>query len=163
MLKIRKIISGGQTGADRAALDFALENGFEIGGFVPKDRLSEDGEIPAKYPNLIETKTKDYRQRTKLNVKNSCATLILSHGKLAGGSLLTKKFAERYEKPFRLIDLSELAIEQAVKRTDEWLKTINCENLNIAGSRASEDFLIYQKTKTFLENLFRENERDDVC
>lgn len=162
-MKINKIISGGQTGADRAAFDFALENGFEISGFIPKNRLAEDGEIPEKYLNLIETETEDYAERTRLNVKNSCATLILSHGKLTGGSLLTKNFAEEFKKPFLHIDLSEFTIEQAVETAIEWLNELNCTNLNIAGSRASEDFLVYQKTKTFLENLLLENKRDNVC
>src|SRR5688572_30647391 len=104
--KIRKIISGGQTGADRGAFDFALENGFEIGGFVPKDRLAEDGRISEKYPNLIETETENPAERTELNVKSADATLILSHGELKGGSLLTLKFAEKYKKPFLHIDFS---------------------------------------------------------
>ena len=76
MIKISKIISGGQTGADRAAMDFALENKIEIGGFVPKNRLAEDGRISEKYLNLVETETEDYAERTELNVKNSDATLL---------------------------------------------------------------------------------------
>lgn len=159
---MQKIISGGQTGADRAAFDFALENGFEIGGFIPKNRRSEDGKIPEKYANLIKTKTKDYWERTELNVKNSCATLILSHGKLAGGSLLTKNSAENYKKPFLHINFSELTVVQASVKTGQWLNSINCENLNIAGSRASEDLMIYYKAKMFLENLFCEKEQDNI-
>lgn len=152
--KIRTIITGGQTGADRAALDFALENDFATGGFVPKNRRAEDGRISEKYPNLIETESENPAERTELNVKSTDATLILSHGDLAGGSLLTKEFAEKYEKPFLHIDFSVLTIEQAAEKTQKWLDSIDCKILNAAGSRASEDAEIYQKAKEFLEVLF---------
>ncbi len=155
MFKIEKIIAGGQTGADRAAFDFALENGIEIGGFVPKDRQAEDGRIPARYPNLQEAETKDPRMRTALNVKNSDATLILSNGGLKGGSKLTKEFAEIYQKPFLIIDLSILKIDEAATKTRIWLDSIECRTLNIAGSRASEDAEIYAGTKEFLTELFK--------
>ncbi len=149
--KFIKIISGGQTGADRAAFDFALENGFEIGGFVPRNRLAEDGRISERYPNLIETETP--AERTELNVKNSDATLILSHGDLKGGSLLTKEFAEKYKKPFLHIDFFALSFEQAARKTQKWLDSIDYKTLNVAGSRASEDSEIYEKAKNFLAQL----------
>ena len=162
MRKIRKIISGGQTGADRAAFDFALENNVEIGGFVPKGRRAEDGKIPEKYPNLIETATRNYAERTELNVQNSDATLILSHGKLAGGSFLTKKLAKKHGKSFLHIDFAKSDITECVGETCEWLIAINCENLNIAGSRTSADAEIYGKTIEFLEELFRQNDSKNV-
>ncbi len=154
MIKISKIISGGQTGADRAAFDFALENNIEIGGFVPKNSRAEDGRISERYLNLIETETENYAERTELNVKHSDATLLVSHGDLQGGSLLTKKFAEKYKKPFLHIDFAALTIEQAVINTKKWLDSTRCKNLNIAGSRASEDAKIYKTTKVFLQQLF---------
>lgn len=153
-MKIQKIISGGQTGVDRAALDFALEKGIEIGGWIPKGRRAEDGCISAKYRNLVETKTRNYAQRTKLNVKDSDATLILSNGELIGGSLLTLELAERFEKPFLHIDLADLEIDRAVEKTKKWLYSINCKVLNVAGSRASKDAGIYLQTKNFLTLLF---------
>lgn len=153
MSKIRRIISGGQTGADRAAFDFALEAGIEIGGFVPKNRAAEDGSLSEKYPNLVETETENPAERTELNVINSDATLILSHGELRGGSKLTEKFAEKHRKPFLHIDFSELTINQAVEKTQVWLASINCERLNIAGARASEDAEIYAKTGEFLRRM----------
>lgn len=156
MCEIKKIISGGQTGADRAAFDFALENGFEIGGFIPKNRLAEDGRISEKYINLIETETENYAERTELNVKIADATLILSNGKLKGGSRLTKQFANKYKKPFLLIDFTALSMEKAVKKMQKWLDSLNCKNLNIAGSRASEDEAIYETTKMFLAILLTE-------
>ena len=155
--KIKTIVSGGQTGADRAAFDFALENGIEIGGFVPKGRRAEDGKISASYPNLIETATRNYMERTELNVKNSDATLIVSHDQLTGGSLLTKKIAEKHLKPFLHIDFLESSVEESAAKTRTWLASIKCKRLNIAGSRASTDAEIYEKTRQFLAALFSAN------
>jgi predicted Rossmann fold nucleotide-binding protein DprA/Smf involved in DNA uptake len=155
MKNIHKIISGGQTGADRAAFDFALENNFEIGGFVPKGRRAEDGKISPEYPNLIETATRNYAERTELNVQNSDATLIVSHGKLTGGSLLTRKFAKLHEKPFLHLDFTENNVNKAVKLARQRLRSIKCRELNIAGARASTDAKIYKKTLEFLTELFR--------
>jgi len=86
---IRKIVSGGQTGADRAALDVALDLGITCGGWVPKGRLAEDGEIPVDYPNLVEAEDAEPNTRTALNIRDSDATLILSQGELHGGSMFT--------------------------------------------------------------------------
>jgi hypothetical protein len=152
--KIKIIISGGQTGADRAAFDFALENSIAIAGFVPKNRRAEDGKINEKYPNLTETKTRNYAERTGLNVQNSDATLVVSHGTLTQGSRLTKKLAEKHRKPFLHIDFLEPKIEESAKKARKWLTSIKCKKLNIAGSRASTDAEIYQKTKQFLRELF---------
>jgi hypothetical protein len=157
---MRKIISGGQTGADRAALDFALENDLETGGFVPKNRAAEDGRIGEKYPNLTEIETENPAERTELNVTDAAATLILSHGELKGGSKLTKEFAEKHRKPFLHIDFSELTIAQAVEKTNFWLDSIKGESLNVAGARASEDAEIYGKTLLFLKELFKQDGQD---
>jgi hypothetical protein len=153
MAEIRKIISGGQTGADRAAFDFAIENGIEIGGFVPKNRAAEDGRISEKYTNLVETETENPEERTELNVINSDATLIFSHGELKSGSKLTKDFAEKHRKPFLHVDFSESATKQSIEKTKNWLDSIACESLNVAGARASEDATIYEKVKDFLSKL----------
>lgn len=152
--KIGRIISGGQTGADRAAFDFALENDIPIGGFVPQDRLADDGRIAEKYPNLRETASGDPAERTELNVKNSDATLILSHGTLQGGTLLTKKFAEKYRKPFLHVDFLLVGTDEAAEEAARWLVSVDCVNLNVAGARASEDARIYARTKEFLGRLF---------
>jgi hypothetical protein len=156
-MKIRKIISGGQTGADRAAFDFALENRIESGGFVPKNREAEDGGISEKYPNLTETETENPARRTELNVISADATLIFSHGELRGGSKLTKELAEKHRKPFLHVDFSELTIPLAVEKTKFWLASIDGESLNIAGARASEDAGVYAKTKEFLKELFKQD------
>lgn len=154
-MKIQKIISGGQTGADRAALDFALEQGIETGGFVPKGRRAEDGRISNKYPNLIETETADYAERTELNILQADATIIVSHGELQGGSLLTKQLTQEHKKPFLHIDFLEDNVESVLVQAKEFLNSKNCKVLNIAGSRASEDRKIYARTKEFLRALFK--------
>ena len=93
MTKIFRVISGAQTGADRDAFDAAIETGTDYGGWIPKGRLAEDGVIPEQYSNLVETDSEVYSVRTKLNVRDSDATLILSHGPLTGGSLYTEQKA----------------------------------------------------------------------
>jgi len=91
MIKIEKIVSGGQTGADRAALDFAIKNNIHHGGWIPKSRLTEEGPLPTHY-QLWEMETRSYAKRTEQNVIDSDGTLILSHGELSGGSDLTRQF-----------------------------------------------------------------------
>lgn len=150
---IKKIISGGQTGADRAALDFAIEVGIPYGGWVPKGRKAEDGEIPAKY-NLQEMKTASYPARTKQNVLNSHGTLIISHGKLTGGSLGTRKLAEENSRPCLHIDLTKISHSIAVGKIINWLAACGIEILNIAGSRASKDAQIYGETLKLLRAFY---------
>ena len=153
---IQKIISGGQTGADRAALDVALSFGFEVGGWVPKGRLAEDGVIPSRYPNLVETESKHLKARTKLNVRDSDATVIVSHGPLLGGSAYTQVKAIELDKPHLHLDLEKLTAAEAVNRLHEWLAQINPVVLNVAGPRASKDAHIYEKTKAILALLLRD-------
>ncbi len=154
-MKIVKIVSGGQTGADRAAFDFALANGIEIGGFVPKGRLAEDCPIPVRYVNLKETATANYSERTELNVVNSDATLIFSDKHISGGSLLTRRFAELYGKPFMVVDPDENH-HSSVEVIRNWLERENCRILNIAGARESEYRGIYALTTGFLVLLFKD-------
>ena len=103
---LSKIISGGQTGADQAALDAAIELGIPHGGWIPKGRLTEAGPLPDKY-GLTEMTNKDYLKRTKQNVLDSDATVIFSHGDLKGGSKRTADFATELRKPFLHIDLTK--------------------------------------------------------
>src|SRR5882672_2778819 len=102
---LRGLVSGGQTGADRAALDVALEWPIFATGWVPKGRAAEDGTISPKYPNLRETENSDPALRTENNVRDSDGTLILSHGTLVGGSSLTYEIASRLQKPLLHVDL----------------------------------------------------------
>ncbi|MBP3193904.1 putative molybdenum carrier protein [Natronogracilivirgula saccharolytica] len=148
-----KIISGAQTGADRAALDAALELGIPCGGWVPKGRYAEDGEIPERYPDLKETPDAEVEMRTEWNIRDSDATLIVSHGPLEGGSLYTKVKAGELGKPWLHLDLSGLSHDQAVTTARKWLEDVRPAVLNIAGSRASKDSDIYEKTVGLLRTL----------
>lgn len=121
---------------------------------MPKGRLAEDGKISDKYPNLIETESADYAERTELNVINSDVTIIFSHNEIKGGSLLTRQFAQKHRKPFLYINLIDRHLKFTLEKAGEFIQNKNCQILNIAGSRASEDAMIYEKTKTFLTNLF---------
>ena len=153
MVKIDKIISGGQTGADRAALDFAIANGIPYGGWLPKGRKTEDGTLDLKY-HLQEMPTTDYPKRTEGNVLDADGTVIVSHGFLTGGSALTAEFAKKHKKPWIHIDLNELAIKEAAQRLDSWLTSHEIKVLNVAGPRARKDPAIYEATLRLLEETF---------
>ena len=148
-----KIISGAQTGADRAALDAALELGIPSGGWVPKGRYAEDGVIPERYPDLEETPDAEVEMRTEWNIRDSDATLIVSHGPLEGGSLYTKVKAGELGKPWLHLDLSGLSHDQAVTTARRWLEDVRPAVLNIAGPRGSKDPDIYPETVLFLRTL----------
>lgn len=152
--KVRKIVSGGQTGADRAAWDAAIEAGLETGGFVPAGRLAEDGLIPARY-NLIETETENPVERTRLNVINSDATLILTHGEPAGGTKTTKQLADAAKKPVLHIDFSSIGIDEGSTIASIWIRDNNVTTLNVAGPRASEDDAIYGDTYMIIRNILQ--------
>jgi len=143
------IITGGQTGVDRAALDFSLDHGIPCGGFCPKGRLAEDGTIPDKYP-LIETKTAEYADRTEQNILDSDGTLIIYSGSMAGGTLYTCHFAKTKGAPLFLIDVNKAI---PVKRFHSWQKRHAIHKLNIAGPRESQQAGIYQKTIILLTKL----------
>ena len=130
---INRIVSGGQTGVDRAALDVALALGIACGGWCPKGRRAEDGVIAATYP-LIETEGRSYRQRTRLNVQDSDATLILNRGKLQGGTAYTQQLAQKMDKPCWVVQLDAPADPEKVMT---WLRAHNVQTLNVAGPRES--------------------------
>jgi hypothetical protein len=147
---IQKIVSGGQTGADRAALDFAINNGIPYGGWVPKGRKTEDGTLPEKY-HLQEMPTGQYSKRTEKNVLDSDGTLIVSHGLLTGGSALTVGFAEHHGKPCIHIDLEMTSYPEAATTIREWVGRYSITVLNVAGARASKDPMIYQAVMDVLD------------
>jgi predicted Rossmann fold nucleotide-binding protein DprA/Smf involved in DNA uptake len=146
-----KIISGGQTGVDRAALDVALELGLGCGGHCPKGRLAEDGPIAAKYP-LQETPTADSSKRSEWNVRDSDGTLILTSGGPTGGTALTVEFARRLRRPCLVVDLDLAVNMDAVTR---WLAENGIQTLNIAGPRASECPHAYALAVAVLRKLCR--------
>lgn len=133
-----KIISGGQAGADRAALDFAIAYGIAHGGWCPKGRMAEDGPVAARY-QLMETPTDDPIQRTEWNVRDSEATVILSIApQLSGGSRKTAELAAKYQKPW--LHLSrEVERTGASTKLDEFLLKHRPNILNVAGPRRSEE------------------------
>lgn len=132
-ITLDKVVSGGQTGVDRAALDAALEFGFPIGGWCPRGRLAEDGRIPQYYP-LKETPSVAYSQRTEWNVRDSDATLILYRKHLYGGTALTRDLARLQKKACLALDVSNLSASQAIL---EWIVEQKVEVLNCAGPRES--------------------------
>ncbi len=157
MKGIRKIVSGGQTGVDRAALDAAMARGVPHGGWVPRGRKAEDGRIPERY-DLREMSTPQYARRTEQNVLDSDATLIVSRGPLTGGSRLTRGLARRHGKPCLHVDLALTGVEGAARRVQSWVEETGPETLNVAGPRASNDPGIYDLTIALLERVLRGEE-----
>jgi hypothetical protein len=135
---IEKIVSGGQTGVDRAALDVAMELGIGTGGWVPHGRRAEDGVIPEIYGTLTEAADSDYRARTRLNVRDSDATLIFSFGEPRGGTALTHRFTELIGRPTLVVDLQCTTVIEAAAGIREWLGRVRPRVLNVAGPRASQ-------------------------
>jgi hypothetical protein len=149
---ILKIISGGQTGADRAALDFAIRHKIPHGGWVPKGRPAEDGPLSKKY-KLTEMPTDSYPARTERNVIGADGTVIISHGKLTGGSAYTQKMAKKHNRFCLHIDLNKHDVLPAALEILNWLDEHGIKVLNVAGPRASKDPKIYQLVKEVLESL----------
>jgi hypothetical protein len=145
-----KIISGGQTGADRAALDVALAHGLEVGGWVPRGRMAEDGPISERYSSLVETDSPEPAERTRRNVRDADATLIVSRGQLTGGSRLTLEEARQQHRPVLHLNVQALGSAAAAAQLREWLKVNQPRVLNVAGPRASEDRGIYAAVATLL-------------
>lgn len=147
---VEKVVSGGQTGVDRAALDTALERGISIGGWCPKGRRAEDGSIPARYP-LKETPLEKYAQRTAWNVRDSDATLVLLGAEPVGGTLLTLEEAREQGRPHLVVRLGK---ESRGEEAKEWLSAEKARVLNVAGPRESEEPGIYERARSFLNLLF---------
>jgi hypothetical protein len=150
---IKKIISGGQTGADRAALDVAIKLDIPYGGWISKGRLAEDGPVSEKY-NLQEMPSASYPKRTDQNVIDSDGTLILSHGKLTGGSKYSKECAQKHKRPCLHINLNTLPVNEASPVIVGWIFKNNIEVLNVAGSIASKDPKIYDRTYQVINHVY---------
>jgi hypothetical protein len=151
VLRLERIVSGGQTGVDRAALDAAMELGVEVGGWCPRGRLAEDGAIDEAYP-LKETPSEQYEERTRWNVRDSDATLILTWGEPVGGTAYTIEIAEELGKPCLIVDLgadgdAELALE--------WIEEVDPRLLNVAGPREGTRPGAYTGAKAFLQEMLR--------
>ncbi len=135
---LKKIISGGQTGADQASLDAAIKHNIPHGGAIPKGRMTEKGVLSDKYL-LEEMATSSYSKRTEKNVVDSDGTVIFTHGQLTGGSMLTRKKAVEHNKPVLHLDMSDHNAEEAVGLLQGFIQENGVEVLNVAGSRASKD------------------------
>ncbi|UCG06965.1 MAG: putative molybdenum carrier protein [Desulfobacterales bacterium] len=151
---LNKIICGGQTGADRAALDVAIKMGIPHGGWIPKGRRPEEGTLADKY-NLKEMPSESYPARTEQNVIDSDGTLIIFRGKLTGGTDYTRKMTLKHKKQLLGIDLNQTNHYDAASLIAAWIRLQRVEVLNVAGPRASEDPAIYDDVQKILENAIQ--------
>lgn len=151
-----KVISGAQTGVDRAALDAALESGVEVGGWCPEGRIAEDGIIPEKYP-VRELPNSGYRQRTKRNVIDSDGTVIIYFGYPSGGTEQTIFFCIKERKPYVLIDAEEITIERASRKIETFVSKNAISVLNVAGPRAGGESRAYEYAKKVILSVLQNN------
>lgn len=147
-----RIVSGGQTGVDRAALDVALELALDCGGWCPRGRRAEDGPLDNRYP-LRETTLRRYGQRTDWNVRDSNGTLILFRTGMDGGTRLTRERARSRGRPCKTVDLDRHPGTEPVRR---WIRRHRIQVLNVAGPRESSSPGVYGRAKAFLVRLLEE-------
>jgi len=153
-----RIISGGQTGVDRGALDAAMDSGAACGGWCPTDRRAEDGPLSEHYP-LKALPDAGYKQRTRQNVMDSDATLIIYFHKLEGGTAYTLQLCRQQHKPFFTIDAGVTAIETALADTQNFIKLHGIEQLNVAGPRASKEAKAYPYSYRLIDALLNNRNR----
>jgi hypothetical protein len=148
---VKKIVSGGQTGVDRAALDMAFEFDLDCGGWCPKERWAEDAPISRRYP-LVETAAHEPSERTKLNVKDSDGTLVfIKTLPIDKGTQLTITEAKKLNKPLLVFTLNE---SDDIDSIHEWLACYHIDTLNVAGPRESQNPGVYDDTCVLLRQLF---------
>ena len=150
---IEKIISGGQTGASRAALDAAMKLGIAHGGWVLNGKMTEDGPLPEKY-NLKEMPDQNHSEKTKKNIKEACGTLILSHGKYSEQFGFVKKMSQRLGKPVLDVDLHTTVAFNAATLINDWIVDNDIRVLNVTGPRDEQDPKIYQATLDIIQAVF---------
>ncbi|MDT8380274.1 MAG: putative molybdenum carrier protein [Desulfotignum sp.] len=147
---IEKIISGGQTGADQAALDVALKYNIPCGGWIPRGRRTEAGPLPFRY-RLSTMPTSDYRDRTLQNILDSQGTVVLYRNRLRGGSRLTRELAKTEGKPCVAVNLGTHDPFETALTLQSFVDAHQIGVLNVAGPRASQDPDIYMDVKMVLE------------
>ena len=148
---IKKVVSGGQTGVDRAGLDAAMEFGIPVGGYCPKGRLAEDGTVPEHYP-LIELSRGGYPARTEKNVVESDGTLLLNIGRLSGGSKVTVECAKKHDKPYFVVQLDgEPRLEDVLR----WIEAQEVKVFNVAGPRESKHPGVHLHALGYLRQIFK--------
>ena len=155
---LKKIISGGQTGVDRGALDAALAVKFACGGWCPSGRRAENGQIPDQYP-LQETNSTHYFDRTQRNVKDSDGTLIIASGPLSNGTQATARIANLIKKPCLVLYPVQHTTEIMLEITITWLRRHSIQTLNVAGPRASQDPQIQAVAKQLISQLIRKTKQ----
>lgn len=148
------IITGGQTGIDRAAWDAALKAKFPIGGWVPEGRLAEDGKIPPRYKGLKETDSEENAERTRLNVEDCSAVMIIGCNCISPGTALARRTSGDEEKPCISLNLDDVDEGDTVDTAIGWLEHIKPVILNVAGPRASEWPKAYERGYSFLLKVF---------
>ncbi len=148
-MHLQKIVSGGQTGVDRAALDAAQAHGVSVGGWCPQGRRAEDGPIPDEYP-LRETTSGEYEQRTAWNVRDSDGTLLIAPQPLVGGTARTRMEAEEQDKPVLHVRPAD---PMPIPMIRAWGTENDVRTLNVAGPRASEVDGIYEVAREILDEL----------
>jgi predicted Rossmann-fold nucleotide-binding protein len=151
-VRVQRIVSGGQTGVDRAGLDAAMEAGIPAGGWCPEGRLAEDGRIPGRYP-VTELESSEYGARTERNVVDSDATLVLNIGQLSEGTLLTVQLARRHGKPVLVVQLEN---DPDPSTVSSWIGTHEVRVLNVAGPRESKRPGVYEMALKFIRELLAE-------
>jgi hypothetical protein len=153
---VLKIVSGAQTGVDRAALDAAMACGVKAGGWCPQDRIAEDGVIADSYP-VTELANAGYSERTLQNVIDSDGTLIIYFAYLSGGTEQTLGFCIAQSKPYLLIDGEELSTQRASHRLSRFIEDKAIDVLNVAGPRASGEARAYDYTKDVIQRMLSLN------
>jgi hypothetical protein len=152
--RLEKLVSGAQSGADRAALDVAIRHGFPHGGWCPKGRKAEDGVIPAQY-QLVETPSASYLQRTERNVRDSDGTVIFTITcELSGGSKRTAEFATKHQKPCIHVARRAATYEDPALILQRFVEENGIRILNVAGTRASKEPDVWRFTIETLEAAF---------
>jgi hypothetical protein len=151
---IKRIVSGGQTGADRAALDVAIKRKISHGGWIPKGRRTEDGPLAESY-KLREMPTDSYPERTERNVADSDGTLIIHRGRLTGGTDYTRQMTLKHKKQLLGIDLNITNDYDAASLVASWIRLQGIEILNVAGPRASQDPAIFGDVKKILDHAIQ--------
>ena len=156
-VKLRKIVSGGQTGADQGALSACVQAGFPYGGWIPKGRRTEKGNVPARY-RMRQHWSRHYPPRTEKNVVDSDGTVIFTYGKPDGGSRLTIEFAKQHGKPWLAVDATR-PHDEIVARVARWIRRRLPDGavLNVAGSRRSKvpgiHFIVKRAVRDVLARL----------
>jgi len=151
-MALTKIVSGGQTGVDRGALDAALDAGFSCGGWATEDRIAEDGTIPARYP-LTGLPGGGYEERTLRNVLDSDGTVILYFGVLEGGTRQTRDCCKAHGKPHLVLDAARMDPQEAANATRAFVAKVGISVLNVAGPRESKRPGIYRASRSLLVRL----------